>query len=86
MPSVNINTNNTFGEWLKDYCNAHNIDVTTLAKRLGIGRRHVTHWIQGTSHPRLLNGVFLIEALSSLTKEDEAKIYMSMSRHIKKDY
>ena len=86
MPSVNINTNNTFGEWLKVYCNTHNIDVTTLAKRLGIGRRHVTHWIQGTSHPRLLNGVFLIEALSSLTKEDEAKIYMSMSRHIKKDY
>jgi len=53
---------------------------------LGVGRRHITHWIQGTSHPRLVNGVFLIDALSKITGEDGVSIYVDMRGHVKKDF
>ena len=86
MNSVNIKTNNQFGKWLKQYLNKRKIDVTTLAKKLGIGRRHITHWIQGTSHPRFVNAVFLIDALSKLTGDTPEDIYYELRIEIVKDY
>ena len=83
---IEIETTNQFGEWLKRYCNDHEIDVKTLSFTLGVGRRHVTHWIQGTSHPRLVNTVFLIEALHRLPREPTGNIYNKMKNHIMKDY
>ena len=84
--AINIKTSNAFGAWLKGYCNRHKIRVCDLSRVLGVGRRHITHWIQGTSHPRLVNGVFLIDALSKITGEDGVSIYVDMRDHVKKDF
>lgn len=86
MPAVNIKTKNKFGRWLKQYLNKRDIDVTTLSKRLGIGRRHITHWIQGTSHPRLVNAVFMILALSKITGDTPEEIFRGLIEEIVKDY
>tara|TARA_Y100000361_G_C11072122_1_gene296260 strand:+ start:223 stop:483 length:261 start_codon:yes stop_codon:yes gene_type:complete len=86
MSVVNIKTKNKFGKWLKRYLNKRKIDVTTLAKKMGIGRRHITHWIQGTSHPRLVNAVFLIIALSKLTGDTPEDIFRELLEEIVKDY
>ena len=86
MKKVNIKSKNKFGKWLKRYCNKHKIDVTSLSRRLGIDRRYVTHWIQGTSHPRTVNTIFLIEALSQITGEEPEKIYLALREHIMGDY
>ena len=83
---INTKTKNHFGEWLKKYMNSREIDVSKLSKTLGIGRRYITHWLQGTSHPRLINAVFLIEALSKITKEHTSSIYEDMRSHIAKDF
>ena len=86
MSVVNIKTKNKFGKWLKRYLNKRKIDVTTLAKKMGIGRRHITHWIQGTSHPRTINTFFLIDALSKLSGIEPNEIYAEAAKQITKDY
>jgi transcriptional regulator with XRE-family HTH domain len=62
-----IRTTNTFGAWLQKTMTKHNISVYILAKTIGIDKRYITHWIQGTAHPRLQNTVFLVISLERLT-------------------
>lgn len=86
MKPVNIKSSNKFGKWLKQFCNKHNIDAKTLAKTFGIDRRHITHWIQGTSHPRTINTFFLFDALSKLSGIEPKEIYAEAAKQITKDY
>tara|TARA_R100001510_G_C7648762_1_gene206121 strand:+ start:338 stop:601 length:264 start_codon:yes stop_codon:yes gene_type:complete len=84
--SMKIKTSNKFGSWLKDFCNEHNISAADLARSVGVHRRLVTRWIRGTGHPRFVNGLFVVEALSKMTGQDELEIYVDMRRQVRLDF
>lgn len=80
-----ISTSNEFGKWLQELLTDHDISVRMLARTIGIDKRYVTHWIQGSAHPRLSNTVFLVLALERLTGRSRLDLFEQICHAVRND-
>lgn len=80
-----IKTTNSFGKWLQQTMTEHGVSVHKLAKTIGIDKRYVTHWIQGTAHPRLQNTCFLVLSLERLTGVSRLELFRQICQAILED-
>jgi transcriptional regulator with XRE-family HTH domain len=80
-----IKTNNEFGTWLQKVMTTNDVSVHKLARTIGIDKRYITHWIQGTAHPRLSNTVFLLLSLERLTGINKLELFNDLCEAILKD-
>lgn len=53
---------------VQEWCEAHNVSQTELARLLGVNPQHVTEWKKGRSHPSGENALAMLELLKTKPK------------------
>lgn len=74
-----------FPKWLDQIMKRNDISVSQLADKTGVSRKDIRNWLKGTSLPKTAYFVFLLKALSLLTKCEEDLLYINASEAILRD-